>query len=277
MPTSRQIVIHHDDVAANLGTIRAFEELFDLGVCSSGSIMVPCPWFPEAARLARERPDLDLGVHLVLNAEFAPYRWRPLTGVSSNGLTDTDGYFWRDVQSARNADPEAVETELRAQIDAALSAGIDVTHLDSHMGTVMMPEFVEIYARLGADSRLPIFFSRDLAMIGAVRDQRSLYEPVFATLAARGNPDFAAFLTSPWGELAPGNDAYRHIFSAAQPGLNWGAMHFDKPGGIEDYSTDAPMRIAEYDYFRSGAARALFDELNLELVGMRRFRDEMRG
>lgn len=276
MSTSRQIVIHHDDIAANLGTIHAFVELFDLGVCSSGSIMVPCPWFPEAAKLARERPDLDLGVHLVLNAEFAPYRWRPLTGVSGNGLTDADGCFWRDVQSARRADPKAVEVELRAQIDTALAAGIDVTHLDSHMGTVMMPEFIEIYSRLGAEYRLPIFFSRDLAMIGAVRDERAVYEPVLEALVARGNPDFAAFLTSPWGDPSPPDEAYRRIFSAAQPGLNWGAMHFDQPGAIEHYSGDAPMRIGEYRYFRSGAARALFDELDLELVGMRRFREQMR-
>ena len=76
-PNSRQIVIHHDDIAANHATNVAFVELFDLGLVTSGSVMVPCPWFPEIAEIARRRPDLDLGVHLTLNAEFAPCRWRP--------------------------------------------------------------------------------------------------------------------------------------------------------------------------------------------------------
>src|SRR5690349_18799954 len=95
--STRQMVVHHDDIAANHGTNIAFVELFDRGICTSGSVMVPCPWFPEIAKIARRKPDLDLGVHLTLNAEFGSYRWRPLTGVSDNGLTDADGYMWRDV------------------------------------------------------------------------------------------------------------------------------------------------------------------------------------
>ena len=53
------------------------------------------------------------------------------------------------------AAPEAVEAELRAQVEAALAAGIDVTHLDDHMGTVLAPEFVGVYLRIAADFRLP--------------------------------------------------------------------------------------------------------------------------
>jgi chitin disaccharide deacetylase len=243
--------------------------------------MVPCPWFPEIAEIARRRPDLDLGVHLTLNAEFADYRWRPLTGVSDNGLTDADGYMWRDVASARQADLAAVEAEMRAQIDTALAAGIDVTHLDSHMGTVAMPEYLDIYARLGAEYRLPIFLIRDVVGFAASSNHSpeiaGRYAGAFDELVARGNPAFQAFVTSPWGNKGDVEVAYRRILSAAASGLNWGAFHFDMPGAIEAYSQDAKMRIAEYEFFRSGGAKALFDELGIELIGMRRFRDAMRG
>lgn len=279
--STRQIVVHHDDIAANHGTNVAFVELFDLGVISSGSVMVPCPWFPEIAEIARRRPDLDLGVHLTLNAEFAPYRWRPLTGVSGDGLTDSDGYMWRDVSSARHADLAAVEAEMRAQIETALAAGIDVTHLDSHMGTVAMPEYLDIYVKLGAEYRLPIFLVRDVVGFAAAANHgpeiATRYAAAFDGIVARGNPAFAKFVTSPWGNKGDVEPAYRHILDSCASGLNWGAFHFDMPGAIEDYSGDAKMRIDEYRFFRDGGAKALYAEFGLELVGMRGFRDAMRS
>lgn len=281
MSSTRQLVVHHDDIAANHGTNVAFVELFDQSICTSGSVMVPCPWFSEIAAIARQRPDLDLGVHLTLTAEFAPYRWRPLTGVADNGLTDADGYMWRDVPSARHADPAAVEAEMRAQIDTALAAGIDVTHLDSHMGTIAMPEYLDIYIKLGADYRLPIFLVGDVVGFAAADhhgpEVAARYAAAFDGIVARGNPAFRKFVTSPWGNKGDVEAAYRRIFGDVVPGLNWGAFHFDMPGAIDDYSPDAKMRIDEYEFFRSGRAKALIDEMGIELVGMRTFRDQMRG
>lgn len=279
---ARRIVIHHDDLGTNAGANTAFVELCDLGVVTSGSVMVPCSWFPDMARIARERPDLDLGVHLTLTAEFGPYKWRPLTGVSDNGLTGPDGFFWPDVASARRAQPAAVETELRAQIETALAAGIDVTHLDSHMGTVMMPEFLDIYLRLGADYRLPVLLPRNvlaLAPPGTYDDAAAArYQAAIAALVEGGNPDFMDFVITAFGH--PGGDvepAYRGIFASVGPGLTWGAFHFNAPGDIEQYSADAPLRIAEYELFRSGGRRMLVEEAGLELVGMRQFREELRA
>ncbi|MER9319111.1 ChbG/HpnK family deacetylase [Mesorhizobium sp. M0659] len=141
---TRQLVLHEDDVGMCHGANSAFLELTALGACSSGAVMVPCPWFPEMAEAAAADPRLDLGVHLTLNSEKQHYKWRPLTSPSrAAGLTDEFGYFWPDVATTRRkAAPQAVETELRAQIDTAYRAGIDVTHLDAHMGAALSPEFL---------------------------------------------------------------------------------------------------------------------------------------
>jgi hypothetical protein len=275
----RQIVIHHDDVGANHATNVAFGELSDLGYCTSGSVMVPCPWFDEMATIARSRPDLDLGVHLTLNAEFPKYRWRPLTGVSNNGLTDADGFMWRDVKSARRADPEAVELELRAQVDTALARGIDVTHLDAHMATAIMPEFFDIYLRLGEDYRLPLLLPADLDSLFWGASGKPESGPAFDAAVKRGNPRFSGVLSSPFhdtGDLST-EDIYRGIFGEAKEGLNWGAFHFNPAGEIELYSPDAKMRIAEHELFRSGRAKSLWEAAGLEPVGMREFRDAMRA
>ena len=76
-PDERVVVVHVDDLgmsrAANLGGVRALE-----GAATCGSIMVPCPAFDEMAQIARERPELDLGVHLTLNCEYDGHRWGPV-------------------------------------------------------------------------------------------------------------------------------------------------------------------------------------------------------
>jgi len=137
---AKRVVIHEDDVGMSHGANTAFVELSKLGTCSSGSVMVPCPWFPEAAEIAAADPALDVGVHLTLTSEQKSYRWRPLTTPpKSAGMTDDHGYFWPTVPQARKAAPEAVEAELRAQIAVAVAAGIDPTHFDAHMGTAQMP------------------------------------------------------------------------------------------------------------------------------------------
>ena len=52
------------------------------------------------------------------------------------------------------------KSELRAQIDRALAAGIDVTHLDTHMLTLFHPRLLPVYLRLGQEYRLPVFLLR---------------------------------------------------------------------------------------------------------------------
>jgi predicted glycoside hydrolase/deacetylase ChbG (UPF0249 family) len=274
LPETVRLVVHHDDLGASHSANMAFVELSDQGVVTSGSVMVPCPWFPELAAIARNRPDLDIGVHLTLTAEFPNFRWRPLTGVSDNGLTDTDGFMWRGVAGARNADPQAVEAEFRAQIVTALDAGIDVTHLDAHMGTAWQPEFIDIYVRLGEEFDLPIALPRN---VGAMAPSGFDFTPYFDRLVSRGNPDFQRFISTPFGNGAPDAGTYAGIFGGAGPGLNWGAFHFTAPGDIAFYADDASTRMAEYEVFRSGRAMELLDAAGVELVGMRALRDAMRS
>src|SRR5687767_1969264 len=62
--TDRLLMIHADDIgmchSVNAASTKALTE----GVVSSGSIMVPCPWFPEIATWSRAHPNVCLGLHL---------------------------------------------------------------------------------------------------------------------------------------------------------------------------------------------------------------------
>lgn len=270
--SKRQFVVHHDDLGGSHSANIAFRELFDLGVVTSGSVMVPCPWFAEIARMARERPDFDLGVHLTLTSEFPDCRWGPVTGVGG-GMTEADGCFPWTVTAARRADPAAVEVELRAQMDMALDCGIDATHIDAHMGAAWQPEFLDIYVRLGEDYNLPVVLPRNA---GELAPPDTDFSAAFATLTARRNPDFASILITPFEKPTPTAEDYAELFAEAGPGLTYGAFHFTTPADFAFVSTDAPIRTAEYELFRSGRAAQMMDDAELERVGMRAFRDAMR-
>ncbi|WP_309103899.1 polysaccharide deacetylase family protein [Microbacterium sp.] len=160
---TRAIILNADDFGMCRAANAAIFDLFESGHIDSATLMMPCAWAPEATMFAASRPDLDIGVHLVLTSEWSRYRWRPLTGTATT-LVDGDGFFPADVATVeeRAADDD-VAAELAAQLQAALAAGVDVTHLDNHMGSVyglatgrdfLAPVF-ELAARHGLPFRLP--------------------------------------------------------------------------------------------------------------------------
>ena len=279
----KRVVIHEDDVGMTHGANKAFVELSELGTCSSGSVMVPCPWFPEAVEMARTHPALDLGVHLTLTSEQKPYRWRPLTAPPpSAGLTDKAGYFWPDVPTARRASPEAVEKELRAQLETALAAGIDVTHLDAHMGTVQMPEFVKILRTLGREYRLPVLLVKDLSRYNPASYagplNTAVYDSEVAAARAAGEPIFEIVFETPWQRKTNAETAYRPIFAEVPDGLTFLSMHFNAPGDFEVVNPEfAFIRTEEYALFKTKRIGEWVKEFGLEIIGMRVLRDELRA
>jgi len=282
--TDRVAIVHADDIgmcnAANEG---AFDALAN-GVVTCGSLMVPCPWFRDAADRARANPALDLGVHLTLNSEWPHYRWGPLAGrdrVAS--LLDEQGFLPRTaIETARRARPEHVEIELRAQIETALAAGIDVTHLDSHMGTVLFPSFVEIYAKLAAEYRVPAFAARPDAAVLAKAGLAG-FEPVLRAaterMAARGLP------------ILDGVDLFSLDFAPGQgethtqkrldrlgPGLTYWIIHPAKEGDeIRAISPDAHARVFEHQFYGSARGREFFAKAGVQTIGMRPLRDLVRA
>jgi chitin disaccharide deacetylase len=276
MASTTRVVVHEDDVGMNHGANAAFAELFELGVCTAGSVMVPCPWFLEVAEMQAKNPRLDIGVHLVLTSEFRTYRWRPLTGASqASGLVDADGYFWRTANEARaHAHPDAVEAELRAQVDAAKAAGIDITHIDAHMFTALGPDFVGIYTSLGRQERVPVLLVRQAAAYGSMQKGAAVNAAIDAA-DAEGLPVFDRVLETPWKRGASVEADYDALFDRLGPGLNYMALHFNQPGEIA-WIEPGPknIRTEEYAHFKSERIRERL--AGYELIGMRGLRDELR-
>jgi len=149
----RLLIINCDDLgSSHSANVAAFRSLV-YGVATSATLMVPCPWAREAARMCR---DFAIGVHLTLTCEYAGYRWRGLTGGDS--LVDDEGYFPTTTKAVAARVTEAdARAECRAQIETALAWGLDVTHIDTHMGAMQArPDLWEVYLDLADGFRLPV-------------------------------------------------------------------------------------------------------------------------
>ncbi len=156
--TARLLIIHADDFGMSHTVNRAISEALEKGWVQSASILVPCPWFPEAARWSKAHPDADLGIHLALNSEWNDFRWGPVSSKDKvPSLLDAQGYLPLDTPEVQqHAKMPEVETELRAQIDRAQAFGIHLTHLDAHMGTaVSTPDLFQVYLKMGDAYKLP--------------------------------------------------------------------------------------------------------------------------
>ena len=147
-PKDARLLVIQSDLAMMHSTNRAAFEALEKGWITSATIIVPCPWFAEAAGFARAHPNGDYGLHLALNSEWDTYRWGPVSARAAvPTLLDKDGYFpplTEDV--VKHAELDDIERELRAQIEKARTAGINLTHLDAHMETLWAT--AELIARI---------------------------------------------------------------------------------------------------------------------------------
>jgi hypothetical protein len=283
-PQDRVLIVHQDDVGMCHGANRAFLELSRDGFVTCGSVMAPCPWFREIAEAAAADARLDLGVHLTLTSEWQHYRWGPIsTASSTSGLIDADGYLWRNCLLLReHLVVEAVEVELRAQIDRALAAGIDVTHLDTHMGAALVPELAGLYLRLGREYRLPVLLPRAMPdYLGVLRMGEAdpeFYRALIAQENAAGRPGVDHFRMTPGVESHEAEATYRAMIAGIPAGVTFLALHCNAPGDIE---TIVPPRAHwRTDEYRMLAGRAFGDwaaAQGITTIGYRRIRELVRG
>lgn len=231
---ARLLIITCDNLGAYHSANVACYESLRSGLATTASVMVPAPWSREAVRGYRGS---NVGVHLTLNAEFDCYRWAAIT--RSPTLHSGEGGFPRSVHDLwEHADAEEVRRECRAQIERAIVWGFDPTHLDSHLGAlVLRPEMFDVYLDLASEFDLPIRLSDEPAEAGAGFPLRSL-------AAEEGilSPDVSSQLT--------GDDrvaAMHEFIESLKPGVTELCVQpaIDTPE-LRALTPDAAHRIADH-------------------------------
>jgi predicted glycoside hydrolase/deacetylase ChbG (UPF0249 family) len=282
-PDDRVLIIHADDLGfSHASNVAVFEALLH-GSLTCTSTLVPAPWFMETARLQKAHPEADIGIHMTLTAEYEIYRWRSLTGGGGSPLHAPDGGMWRDVPSVvEHVSPELGRAELRAQVEHALAMGVDVTHLDTHMGAVILPQFLPAYVDLAIEFRLPLFLVRPSERrIGALGDGASVYREQVDRLDALGWPLLDSIIHRTLSEIAPEDkeEAFRRMFAELRPGLTHFLVHPAAGGPELDAMTpsDCRHRAMEYEIFRRPAMREYCESLGIKLTGYRQIRERLRA
>lgn len=276
--TDRVVVMHADDLGMCQATLPAFVDLLAGGLVSCGSVMVPCPWFPQAAALLRDHPAADVGLHVTLTSEWETYRWGPLTTRDpATGLLDQDGYFPRDTGTLwQHVDIAAACAEMQAQMARARQVGLELTHLDSHMFALFEPRLLPHYVALGFAAGVPAFVVRHWPYEGQDAPQVARWMQQWEE---QGMPIFDHVTGIPpatWQE-----DRVQHtkrLFDAVSPGLTCFLVHAasDTPE-LRAMASDWRFRVAAHAVFQSAELSNYVRQTGIQVIGYRALRDVMRA
>lgn len=150
-------IINADDFGISPGVNQAITEAYKDGILNSTSIMINLKYVDNALKLAQSMPNLNIGLHVNLTNEYA---LSPKEDVSL--LVDENGKFKNGfvnllLLSLRHPKElkKQIETEIRAQIQKAITLGIKLSHIDSHRHIHMIPSIFDVVKKLANEYKIP--------------------------------------------------------------------------------------------------------------------------
>ena len=148
----RRLIVNADDFGLTAGVNRAIVETHLAGVVSSATLMAGGPAFEDAVAVARSAPNLSVGCHVVLvdGTPVSP----PETVDTLLAIRSAEPHKFYSSLSAFAAramlggfDRDQLVAEITAQIRKIQSAGLQVTHLDTHKHAHIFPEILAALLR----------------------------------------------------------------------------------------------------------------------------------
>lgn len=157
--TSRAVIITAADAGLSVATNEGARRVLTRGVATDASLLVVAPFAREAVR----RLGPHLGIQLALNAEHEMMELRPVTYAPSL-LGGRGGFPVDATDAAEHADPDEVHREFRAQIERAITLGVQPTFLSSHDDVVARHlALFDVFLDVAEEYRLPIRHGYTLA------------------------------------------------------------------------------------------------------------------
>ena len=283
-PDTRLVILHADDVGMCQAETQSFLDTAAAGTVRCGAVMAPCPWVPSVVQAFQSDPTLDLGAHITLNAEWRNYRWGPMsTRDPQSGLMDAQGAFWLNVAEFNaHARPAAAIIEIHAQVDYLLAQGIDLTHIDTHMGTVFHPEIAPAYMEMGLEYCLPVMVPRhilkEMAAKGLPADALAAAKRSYDALVERGYPLIDCITTCEGGPERR-MERYIKIIDELPAGITHLLFHAARPSAeLQALAPDWANRVADHKVFTDPTiGEYIAAKPNYAVIGYRQLRDFVRA
>jgi chitin disaccharide deacetylase len=258
-PNKIRLLVRGDDMGYTHSGNKALIKSYKEGIERSIEVIVPSPWFPEAVKLLKENPGVDVGVHLAITSEWENIKWRPLTDATS--IKDSNGYFFPMVQPNKNYPGQSlkennwnisdIEKEFRAQIELALKLMPRISHVSSHMWcTELSPEVAAMTRRLAKEYKIDI----DL-------DENGVIYTGYDGPSGTSEEKIASFLKG-LEKLKPG----KTYWFIDHPGFNSEELKAVYHIGYEKVAKD---RQGVTDLFTSNKVKAYIKKKNIVLIGYR--------
>ena len=263
---AKLLILNADDLAVSHSEDEASLTALQHKWITSGTVMVPCPWFTEVVAYAKSHPDADLGIHLTLTSEWETYRWGPVAPKSRvPSLVGPDGYFYPDTAtSVKHAKPREVEIELRAQIELAKSMGLEPSHLDAHMHALYAdPHLFRVFLKVARDYKLPIRMAR----------QHPFFQPDVALMKPDDPIPDAIFSPEANVPATGWTDYYVQLMRNLQPGVTEVFVHLAHDDAesqaimVNHADWGAAWRQREFDSISSPEFRKALEDNHVILIG----------
>lgn len=151
----KTLVVTADDAGLHPGMTLGALKAHDEGIVTAVSVSPNGRAFEHAVELLKDRPKLDVGVHLTLVGErpLSPPGTVPsLLGKDGALLPGFPAFVRRSLLGKIR--PDEVERELRAQIERLQGTGLHVVHANAHQHLHVLPGVFEIVHRLAAEYRI---------------------------------------------------------------------------------------------------------------------------
>jgi predicted glycoside hydrolase/deacetylase ChbG (UPF0249 family) len=177
--------------------------------------------------------------------------------------------------------PAAAQCEAEVQVERALVSGIDVTHVDTHMGSVFHPKFLAAYVQVALQRRISPFLLRvdeaSLREWGMEAQVAALLARQLQQLDEQGVPLLDNIHVMPLDEPDNRLEQVKQVLDDLPAGITCLNIHpaQDTPE-LRAIAPDWRGRVSDYRTFTSEALRAYVRDSGIQVIGWRVLRALMQ-
>ena len=152
-----KLIFNADDFGISQGVNEAIFKAHTQGVLNSTSIMITLKYVPQALELAKQMPDLNIGLHANLTNENSVLKQNEIPLLVDENGKFKHGFVNLAVLSLLHPIElkNQAKKEIKAQIEKAIACGIKLTHLDSHRHIHMIPAIFKACMELAEEYNIP--------------------------------------------------------------------------------------------------------------------------